>query len=427
MMRRRQFLVRGAAVAGPFLLLPSARLARAYSANERLQIAIFGNMYNAAHFLTAAHHHRFGIVALCNPDQRKIPGIFNQWREQASKWSASDLPEQRQAAPLYRRLADGEGVNVHTDVRQMFADMADQIDALVVSDFDHFHGVACGEALRAGKPVCNERPIGLTINDARALRSLAARRGLPTVYRSPGTATHAFRRAVEWIAEGRMGAIREVHLWFQRGGPDHDSVPAGGHPIPAGLHWDLWLGPMADRAYHPDWMSYAQWRDNSNGGLGVFGAHTAIFPFIGLNLRELWNPAEPRRFIHVSAECSRANPVSFPRWERIRWQMPARGPMPPVTFTANFLADYAADTAERDHRLSRRERQIMDVLHARQQATVLHTRPRSSRISRIRPVTPPSAPSSASSRKRDTSAIARKPIVTFTSRACRVRRRGVRP
>jgi hypothetical protein len=354
MMRRRQFLVRGAAVAGPFLLLPYARLAWTYSANERLQLALFGNMYNAAHFVTALHHHRADMVALCNPDQRKIPGIFSQWREQASRWAASDIPEQRQVAPRYQRLADGEGVSVHTDLREMFAHRADQIDALVVSDYDHFHGVTCGAALRAGKPVCSERPIGHTIRDARALRALADRTGLPTLYRSPGTATHSFRRAVEWIAEGRIGDVREVHLWFQRGGPDHDAVPAGDHSVPAGLDWDLWLGPLQKRSYHPDWMTYAHWRDNSNGGLGVFGPHTAILPFIALNLRDLWNPTGPRRFIDVTAECSRPNSISFPRWERVRWQLPARGSMPPVILTWHHGPSYAPGTRETLHEILRR-------------------------------------------------------------------------
>jgi hypothetical protein len=354
MMRRRRFLMRGGAAAGALLILPSARLARAYAANERLNLAVFGNMYNAAHFLTAVHHHRAGIVALCNPDQRKIPGIFDQWRDQADTWAASENRTEREAAPLYRQLAAGDNVKVYADVRRMFADMAGQIDALVVSDFDHFHGVTCGEALRAGKPVCSERPIGLTIHDARSLRELAARTGLPTLYRSPGTATHPFRRAVEWIADGRIGAVHEVHLWFQRGGPDHDAVPSGGHPVPAGLDWDLWLGPLSWREYHPEWMAYAQWRDTSNGGLGVFGPHTAIFPFIGLNLRELWRPADPARLIQVTAECSRANPVSFPRWERVRWQLPARGPMPPVTLLWHHGPAYAPGTRETLHQILRR-------------------------------------------------------------------------
>jgi predicted dehydrogenase len=340
---RRHFLGTGLRGAAGLLILSNARSARSYQANERLRLAVFGKMYNAEHFLTGAHLHNADIVALCNPDQRRIGEVFQRWNEAARQWSGSDHPQQRAAAEQYRRLADRQGVQVYADVRRMFAEMAEQIDALIVSDYDHFHGVACGAALRAGKPVCSERPLGLTIQDARQLRALAAETGLPTTYRSPGTGSGSFRRAMELVEEGAIGPVREVHIWFQRGGPDRAQLPQGSQPVPDGLDWDLWLGPLPWRAYHPDWMAYAHWRETSNGGLGSFGPHTTIFPFLTLKLRELWNGAEP---IRVQAECSSRNRISYPRWERVRWQLPARGEMPPVSVTWHHGPDYAPGTRE---------------------------------------------------------------------------------
>jgi hypothetical protein len=249
-------------------------------------------------------------------------------------------------------LAAGERGKRYADVRQLFGEMADQIDAFVVSDYDHFHGVACGAALRAGKPVCSERPLGLTISDARSLRALAAETRLPTTYRSPGTGAGAFRRAIELVQEGAIGQIEEVHIWFNRGGPDRDAPPQGPQPVPAGLNWDLWLGPLAWREYHPDWMSYAHWRETSNGGLGSFGPHTTIFPFLTLGLRELWN--SPGALIRVQAECSRLNRLSFPRWERVRWEIPARNLLPPVTITWHHGPEFGPDTRRVIHEKLRR-------------------------------------------------------------------------
>ena len=226
--------------------------------------------------------------------------------------------------------------------------MAGQIDALVVSDYDHFHGVACGAALRAGKPVCSERPLGFTISDARGLRALAAETKLPTTYRSPGTGMGQFRRAMELVEDGAIGPVKEAHVWFKRGGPDRDALPQGKQPVPEGLNWDLWLGPLAWREYHPEWMSYSHWRETCNGGLGVFGMHTTIFPFMALGLRELWDTAGAT--IRVEAECSRLNRVSFPRWERVRWEIPARKNMPPVTITWHHGPDYAPGTRRVDPR-----------------------------------------------------------------------------
>jgi hypothetical protein len=341
---RRGFL---AGATGGLLVLASPRAARSFQANDRLRLAVFGNMYNASHFLTAAHTYNADIVALCNPDKRKIPAVMKSWEEQASKLASSGKDEDRRAAEQYRHMAKGEGVEVADDIRRLLGTMADRIDALVVSDYDHFHGVACGAALRAGKPVCSERPLGLTIDDARRLRALAAEKKVPVTYRSPGTGTGAFRRAMELAGDGTLGAVKEVHVWFKRGGPDVEAAPQGAQPVPDGLNWDLWLGPLAWREYHPDWMSYAHWRETSNGGLGSFGPHTSIFPFLALGFPELWNA--PGTSIRVRAECSRLNRLSFPQWERVRWEIPARGERPPVTVTWHHGPEYAPGARDLIH------------------------------------------------------------------------------
>ncbi len=332
---RRCFL---RATVGGLLFLPCARIAHSYAANERLRLAIFGAMYNAEHFFNTTHVYNTDIVALCNPDQRKTPAIQKKWDEMAQKLSGDANADRQRAAGQYRRLSRGEGLKIYSDIRKMFAEMADQIDAVVVSDYDHFHGIACGAALRAGKPVCSERPLGLTISDARALRSLAAETKLPTTYRSPGTASGQFRRAMELVEDGLIGPVKEVHVWFKRGGPDRDAAPRDRQPVPDGLNWDLWLGPLAWREYHPDWMSYAHWRETSNGGLGSFGPHTSIFHFLTLRERELWD--SPGAAIRVMAECSRLNRISYPRWERVRWELPARKDMPPLIVTWHHGPEY---------------------------------------------------------------------------------------
>lgn len=352
---RRRFLAAVGGAAGcaagaaGLVILPSARSALGYPASERLRLAVFGKMYNAEHFLTGAHIHDADIVALCNPDRRRTLEVFRLWDERARAWAGSEDPREARAARQYRRLAEREGVEVWADVRGMFAEMAGRIDALVVSECDHLHGVACGEGLRAGKPVCSERPLGLSIRDARRLRALALQTRLPTTYRSPGTASGPLRRAVELVEEGAIGPVREVHVWFRRGGPDRTEPPRGRHEVPEGLEWDLWLGPLAWREYHPDWMAYAHWRDTSSGGLGVFGPHASILPFLALRMRKLWEGAPGAASIRVEAECSRLNRVSYPRWERVRWEIPERDGLPPATLTWHHGPEYAPGTRDLIH------------------------------------------------------------------------------
>ncbi len=96
------------------------------------------------------------------------------------------------------RMAQGEGVKIFADIRKLFGEMADQIDALVVSDYDHFHGVACGAALRAGKPVCSERPLGLTISDARACGRWRPRQSCPPPTAVPAPAPGSSAAPSSW-------------------------------------------------------------------------------------------------------------------------------------------------------------------------------------------------------------------------------------
>jgi len=346
---RRSFLsTAGTATAG-LLLLPSARTAFGYRANERLNLAIFGGMYNAAHMLAAPHVYNAPIVALCDPDQRKVAKVLKRWKDLAARLETAKRPEERAWAEKYERMAQGEGIKIYADIRRMLDEMSASIDALVVSQYDHLHGVSCGPALRAGKPVCTERPLGLNISDARALRHVAAETKLPVTYRSPGTGTGQFRRAMELVEDGAIGDVREVHVWFKRGGPDRGSLPEGTAPVPKALNWDAWLGPLPYREYHPDWMAYAHWRETCSGGLGTFGPHTMIFPFMTLKLRKLWDEPPGEAAIRVRAECSRLNRISFPRRERVVWEIPASAEMPPLKITWHHGPDFAPGARELIH------------------------------------------------------------------------------
>ena len=334
---RRSFLSSTLGSAAGLLILPSSRTAFSYQANERVNLAVMGHMYVAGHFWSSVHaYENVQIVALCDPDEREMPKAFQIWEKQAREWVGSAQANERKAAEQYKRLVENKPP-VFADFRRMLEEMGDRIDAVVVSLFEHYHGVACGAAMRAGKHVFCERPLGLTIRESRALRDLAARQKVATSIRNPGNASPQFRRGVELVREGVLGPVEEVHVWFDRGGPDRDGPPQGTPPVPEGLHWDLWLGPARARPYHPDWMAYAHWREFSNGGIGTFGPHASNLAFLSLGLPELWRGAPDNgargATIRVHAECSRINRLSFPRWEVIRWQAPGRGGLPPVKFT----------------------------------------------------------------------------------------------
>jgi hypothetical protein len=201
---------------------------------------------------------------------------------------------------------------------------------------DHTHAVASAAAIKAGKHVFCEKPLTRAVGESRALRELARKHKVATSMGNQGTAAGPFRRALELIRDGTLGPIKEVHIWNSGGGSDKKEPPQGTPPVPENLDWDLWLGPAALRPFHPDWLRRNSWRDFGTCQLGNWASHTANLAFRALKVYELWladPPREPRPLVRVEAKTSGVNRLSFPKWELIRWEIPARAEFPPITFT----------------------------------------------------------------------------------------------
>ncbi|MCY2989648.1 MAG: Gfo/Idh/MocA family oxidoreductase [Planctomycetota bacterium] len=343
---RRRFVKTAACGVGSLLILPSARTAQAYRANERLRLAVVGMAgYGAYHGFAAGLHTlgNVGYTVSCDVDQRKVQKVYDFWASRAAEWGKSDKPEERAAANEYYAPLAAKKPPLYTDFRRMFDEAAKEFDAVVVATPDHTHAIIAAAALRAGKPVLTEKPLAISAYEARALFHLAQQCQLPTQVNTGGAASGGFRRGVEILGEAVLGDVRQVHVFFSRGGRNFREIPQGSQPVPKELNWDLWLAQVKWREYHPDWINRIAWRDTSIGELGNFGPHSANMAFMGLKVNELWKAGADRGRIRVTAECSEVNQISYPRWERIHWEIPARGPLPPVTFTWHhgYPPDYA--------------------------------------------------------------------------------------
>lgn len=328
---RRQFV----AGAAGMLVVPSARVALGYQANEALRLGVVGMAgYGAFHGFAEAIHalDRVRYAAGCDVDLRKVQRVYDLWDERAREWPHAGDAARRAAAPHYARLSR-ERPPLHRDFRRMLDEAADRIDAVVVATPDHTHAIIAAAALRAGKPVLAEKPLTLSAHEARTLRRLAQSLNLATQMNTGGAASNGFRRGIEILQDGLLGEVREVHAFFRRGGRNFQEPPGGVVAVPPELDWNLWLAQVAWRDYHPGWINRIAWRDTSLGELGNFGPHTANLAFLALRVADLWNPPGTGARIRVRAECSEVNRLSYPRWERIRWEIPARGTLPPFSLT----------------------------------------------------------------------------------------------
>ena len=303
---RRAFLKNTAFVGLGTLLFCTSHSAYTYAANETLGIALIGVGGRGRWFVDTIPKLGTNVVAMCDVNDRKAELSFKEI-QQAKKYH---------------------------DFRKMLDEMSKEIDAVVIATPDNTHAIAASAAMRAGKGVFCEKPLAHDIKEARTLRGLAAKYKVATQMGNQGTSSEAFRRAVELIQAGAIGDVREVHAWNTGGGPGDRPLPTDEHPIPGYLKWDLWLGPAQYRLYNSRWVAgWHGWRDFGTGNLGNWASHTMNLPFKALRLDTLWNQKSDSlagRLVKLTPEVSGVHKHSYPKWEIIHYDFPARGNMPPV-------------------------------------------------------------------------------------------------
>ena len=126
------------------------------------------------------------------------------------------------------------------------------IDAVLIATPDHLHAYVSIFAMKAGKHVYCEKPLTRNIWEARAVARVAKETGVATQMGNHGRSSEGHRQTAEWIWDGAIGQVREVHAWGGAGGFARGSGrPEGTPDVPAGLNWDLWLGPSRDASLPP--------------------------------------------------------------------------------------------------------------------------------------------------------------------------------
>lgn len=283
-MRRREFLQQTVLGAAGLWLAGCQTAPRRISANEKLNLGIIG-VANQGHYdMTSVAGEN--IVALCDVDDNYLAAAKKQF-------------------PAAR---------THNDFRRLL-DQRD-IDAVVIATPDHTHAVAAAAALRSGRHVYCEKPLTRTISECRVVMDLARKYKRITQI---GTQIHSgenYHRAAKAVQDGIVGAVSEVHVWVNATYGGHDT-PKDTPPLPVGLNYDLWLGPVQPRPYHPDYIP-ARWRNwwaFGGGALADMGCHYMDLAHWALGLRA-----------PISAEVLDGPPVhpeSTPPWLIVRYEYSA--------------------------------------------------------------------------------------------------------
>lgn len=223
--------------------------------------------------------------------------------------------------------------NRYHDYRVML-EKEKNIDAVVVATPDHNHALISLAAMRMGKHVYCEKPLTHTVKEARLMAKVAKEMGVATQMGNQGQASEYTRRVQEWIADGAIGDVREVHIWTDRPlrgvldeyWPQGINRPKDTPAVPDHIKWDLWLGPAPQRPYHPAYhpFRWRGWWDFGCGALGDMGCHAMDSVFRALKL------GYPDS---VQAASTRVNAETYPIGSMVTYEFGPRGEMPPVTLT----------------------------------------------------------------------------------------------
>ncbi len=317
---RRSFLKTSTASIGLFSIVPGYVLGKGghTAPNSKLNIACVGiggmgkgNMGAVCTPLSKRNEENWpdknsqNITALCDVDWAYAKKIFEEYPD----------------AKRYK------------DYRVMLEEMGDKIDAVIIATPDHTHACVAMECMRRGKHVYVQKPLTHSVHEARVLTEAARKYGVVTQMGNQGHSSDSVRRICEWIWDGAIGDVREVHAWTNRPvWPQGLPRPKDTPPVPETLDWDLWLGPAPQRPYHPayhpwDWRA---WVDFGTGALGDMACHILDPVFWALKLKYPTS-VQGSYAANVIEKWKREKvSESYPLGSKIHFEFPKREAMPEV-------------------------------------------------------------------------------------------------
>lgn len=229
----------------------------------------------------------------------------------------------------------GNSCSMYADFREMF-EKEKGLDAVKVMTPDHLHGIIAMAAMKRGKHVSMHKPLSNRLTEAYKVIEMASRSTV-TTHLIPWDSNGSMELVMAWINAGVIGTLKEVHNWSNRPvWPQYATIPTEKPKPPAGLDWDLWLGPEAERPYHPHYthMVFRGWYDFGGGAMADMGHYSLWTVFKALELENPWLVEPCRSHVCDIARDGSAfrvqNDFAFPFASTVRIKYPAKGKRPAV-------------------------------------------------------------------------------------------------
>ncbi|GHV67318.1 oxidoreductase [Bacteroidia bacterium] len=269
---RRQFLGTGLAAAAAFTIIPRHVMGgNGFTApSDEITLGFIGTGVQSR-ILAGDFARRAQIVAASDVYQSKL----NRFKEHAEK-------------ALAKAGRPSKGIKTYPDFRKLLADKS--IDAVVIATPDHWHAINVIEAAKAGKDIYCEKPYSHTIEEGRLMVQAVEKYKRINQTGNMQRSWKNFRNACQLVRNGHIGEITDVKV---RCGPPPKKFDLKPEPVPAGLDWNLWVGPAVfndfnwelappvENGMYPNWRKYKEY---GNGYTADWGAHMFDIAQWGLDM-----------------------------------------------------------------------------------------------------------------------------------------------
>lgn len=267
---RRQFLHQSASLAAG-TLLPAAGVAAtdqrvSVSAADTISVALIGcNSMGWADLSSMLKQPGVRCLGLCDVDQN----VLNR--------RAADLEKLTPSSPITSKAL------LYSDFRKVLENK--DVDAVIIGTPDHWHCLPTVLACQAGKDVYVEKPLANSIEECNRMVAAAQKhKRVVQVGQWQRSGPH-WKTAIDFARSGKIGKIRLVKTWaYMPYGKQFAPVPD--EPVPAGVDYNLWLGPAPQRPFNKARFhgTFRYFWDYAGGLMTDWGAHMIDMALWGMNV-----------------------------------------------------------------------------------------------------------------------------------------------
>jgi predicted dehydrogenase len=263
MTTRRGFIRNTAIAAAGLSVMPSMRASmKSVPPSDRINVGVIGCNGQGFSNLTAfLQNPEVECLALCDIDDSVLERRAGNVEKMRGKKPASLYKD-------WRKLIDNK-----------------DIDVVIVGTPDHWHCIQMVAACEAGKDVYVEKPIGRTIEECNLMVKAASKYNRIVQVGQWQRSDPHWQDAVNFINSGQLGKIRLVRVFSYQGWcPTIPVLPD--EPVPAGVDYDMWLGPAPQRAFNRNRFHFTfRWFWDYAGGLMTdWGVHLLDYALFGMNV-----------------------------------------------------------------------------------------------------------------------------------------------